>query len=140
MVLKPETGLQGKFSMSYCMAVALVHGQPRVHHFTDQEVKNPQLRSLMERVTQEGTERPTKEVSRPSTVTINLTDGREVRHRIEHAKGHLANPLSEQELDAKFEHCSNYLLSSEQIRDAISQFRLLEEVPDVAPLAFLLGG
>ena len=140
MVLKPETGLQGKFSMSYCIAVAVVHGQPQIHHFTDQEVNNPQLKSLMERVTQEGTEQPTKEVSRPSTVTVRLTDGREVRHRVEHAKGHLANPLSEQELDAKFQYCSSYLLSSEQIRDAIWQFRHLEEVPEVAPLAFLLGG
>ncbi len=136
----PETGLQGKFSLTYCMAVALLHGQPRIHHFTDEEVNNSQVRDLLDRVAVETTEQSTLEVSRPSTVTITLTDGRQVSHRVQHPRGHPANPLTRGELDAKFEYCSSEILPPECIQAAIDQFRRLEEIPDVAPLAAMLGG
>ncbi len=136
----PETGLQGKFSLTYCMAVALLHGQPRIHHFTDEEVNNSQVRDLLDRVAVETTEQSTLEVSRPSTVTITLTDGRQVSHRVQHPRGHPANPLTRDELDAKFEYCSSEILPPEGVQAAIDQFRRLEEIPDVAPLAAMLGG
>ena len=137
---QPETGLQGKFSITYGMVAALLHGQPRIHHFTDEEVNNSQVRDLLDRITVETTEQSTMEVSRPSTVTITLTDGRQLSHRVEHPRGHPTNPLSREELDAKFEYCSSEILSPERIQAAIDQFRRLEELPNVAPLAAILGG
>ena len=136
---RPETGLQGKFSLNYCMAVCLVHGQPQIHHFTDDEVNNPQLRALLDRVVVETTELSTIEISRPSTVTIDFTDGRQVSHRVRHPKGHPANPLTREELDAKFLYCGNGVLAPERIQSAIDQLRGMENLPDVTPLASILG-
>lgn len=47
---KPETGLQGKFSMLYILARALVHGKLTLEHFTDEAVREGGLRSELEQI------------------------------------------------------------------------------------------
>ena len=136
----PETGLEGKKSIKYCMAVSLAHGRPQLHHFTDEAVHDPQIRAVMDRITWEATEEPTKEVPSPSAVTITLTNGREVSHRAKYEKGHPGNPLTQQELDGKFTECSQSKLSPDHIKEAIDRFHHLDELPDVAPLIALLAG
>lgn len=136
----PETGVQGKFSYNYCTAVALMHGRPLIHHFTDEAVKDPHVWALLDKVSVERTEQATREVSRPVTVTISLTNGHEVRCRVEHAKGHPANPLTAQELEDKFRYCSSNILSPAAVTSAIDQFWRLEELADVRPLFSTIGG
>ena len=136
----PETGLEGKKSIKYCMAVSLVHGRPQVHHFTDEAVQDPGVKAVMDRITWEATEQATKEVPSPSAVTITLTNGQEVSHRSKYEKGHPGNPLTQEELDGKFAECSRNILSPDQIKDAIDRFHHLDELPDAAPLFALLGG
>jgi 2-methylcitrate dehydratase PrpD len=46
----PETGLGGKFSMSYCAASALVRGHVREADFSDAAVRDPAVRALANRV------------------------------------------------------------------------------------------
>jgi len=136
----PQNGLQAKKSTPYTVAIALTHGPPQLHHFTDEAINSvdPQIRGLMDKVKVEFTERATR-VSRPSSVTITLTGGQEVSYRAEYEKGHIHNPFTTQELDAKFAYCSRNVLSPAQIQDALDQFRSLDELPDVAPLIYLLG-
>ncbi|MFB3092484.1 MAG: MmgE/PrpD family protein [Dehalococcoidia bacterium] len=140
LIRAPETGLEGKKSIKYCMAVSLVHGRPRLHHFTDEAVHDPKVRAVMDRITWEATEQPTKEVPSPSAVTITLDSGQEVSHRAKYEKGHPGNPLTQQELDGKFAECSRNKLSLDHIKEAIDRFHHLDELPDVAPLIALLGG
>ena len=136
----PETGLEGKKSIKYCMAVSLVHGRPQLHHFTDKAVHDPQVIAVMDRITWEPTEQATKEVPSPSAVNITLTNGQEVSHRAKFEKGHPGNPLTQQELDSKFAECSQKKLSPDDIKEAIDRFHHLDELPNVAPLIALLGG
>ena len=136
----PETGLEGKKSIKYCMAVSLVHGRPQLHHFTDKAVHDPQVIAVMDRITWEPTEQATKEVPSPSAVNITLTNGQEVSHRAKFEKGHPGNPLTQQELDSKFAECSQKQLSPDDIKEAIDRFHHLDELPNVAPLIALLGG
>ena len=135
----PETGLQAKLSINYCIAVALVDGEPRIYHFTDEAINNTKVKGLMDKVTLEVSEQATM-ASRPCTVAITLADGREISHRSVYEKGHPLNPLKPEELEAKFEDCSGGILAPDQAQEAINQFLHLDELPDVAPLASLLGG
>ena len=137
---RPETGLQGKFSVHYCVATALVHGQPRIHHFTDAAVRDPEVVAMLDKTTVETTEKATKEVSRPSTVALTLAGGQEIACRIEHPKGHPSDPLTAQELEDKFLYCSRDILPPERRECVIAQFRRLEELSNVQPLFSALGG
>jgi len=47
---QPDTGLGGKFSMTYCAASALLRGHVREEHFTAEAVRDPAARALAARV------------------------------------------------------------------------------------------
>lgn len=46
----PKTGLEGKFSLSYCVANALLRGETGMQSFTDAQVNDPAVQRVMERV------------------------------------------------------------------------------------------
>ena len=47
---RPDTGLEGKFSLEYGIAAALLDGPPGIASFTDAAVRRPQARAIMERI------------------------------------------------------------------------------------------
>jgi 2-methylcitrate dehydratase PrpD len=47
---RPGTGLEAKFSMEYTLGAALIDGGLTLSSFTDEAVRRPQVRALMERV------------------------------------------------------------------------------------------
>ncbi|HOJ14839.1 MAG TPA: MmgE/PrpD family protein [Deltaproteobacteria bacterium] len=46
----PETGLEGKFSISYCVANALLRGETGMQAFSDEKVRDGHVRQLMKRI------------------------------------------------------------------------------------------
>jgi 2-methylcitrate dehydratase PrpD len=46
-----STGLEGKFCIPYCVANALVRGQTGTQAFTDEKVRDPEVRALMKKIT-----------------------------------------------------------------------------------------
>ena len=47
---QPATGLEGKFSIPYCVANALTSGQTGIAAFTDDKVNDPEIRSFMNKI------------------------------------------------------------------------------------------
>jgi len=47
---EPATGLEGKFSIPYCVANALLRGETGMQAFTDEKVKDPRVRVLMKKI------------------------------------------------------------------------------------------
>jgi len=46
----PKSGLQGKFSLQYCLARSLLEGQVVLGHFTDDAVGDPRIGEIMEKI------------------------------------------------------------------------------------------
>ena len=46
----PQSGLEGKLSLHYCLAAALVDGQLEVEQFTDERAADPRIRALLKKV------------------------------------------------------------------------------------------
>jgi 2-methylcitrate dehydratase PrpD len=46
----PKTGLEGKFSLSFCVANALLRGDTGMKAFTDEKVNDPEIKRFMERI------------------------------------------------------------------------------------------
>src|SRR6185503_3968374 len=93
-----ETGLQGKFSMPYCVSVALLDRTVGLAQFVDERVRRGDVQALMPKVRMivhpEQTTRETL-VGKFSEVTITLNDGRTLVRRVVHAKGQPRNPLTD---------------------------------------------
>ena len=46
----PKTGLEGKFSINYCVANALLRGNTGMQAFTDEKVNDPEVQDLMKKI------------------------------------------------------------------------------------------
>jgi 2-methylcitrate dehydratase PrpD len=101
----PETGLEGKFSMHYPVAVALVTGEVGLAAFDDENVDDPAVQSTRERVTFEvDPDLPYDPFK--TTVQVETTNG-ETHERVQdEPPGTPADPLSDAELREKFEMCA----------------------------------
>jgi 2-methylcitrate dehydratase PrpD len=140
MITHPVSGLEGKFSIHYCVAVTLVHGTPRMEHFTDEAVLGDErVRAMLDRITVTADEEATKEVPRPSTAVVTMADGSRLTYRNEFPKGHPRNPMTAAELEAKFLDCSKGLLSEAAARAVIDKVRGLETADSVLDLAACLA-
>ena len=137
-----ETGLQGKFSMPYCVAVALVDRTVGLAQFADERVRRPDVQSLMPRIRMFVHPEQTTRDSLPkrfSEVTITLKDGRRFDRRVDRAKGQPQNPLTLHELAVKFRDCAALVLPPARSDAVLTTVQKLDAVPDVSALARLLG-
>ena len=46
---RPQRGFEGRFSMAFCLAMALIYGKVDANDFIDEHVKNPLVQELMSR-------------------------------------------------------------------------------------------
>ena len=122
----PETEFEARFSMQYCVAVALSAGTIGLGDFTPAAVKRPAIRALFPLIDMQAHGSEFDEGNEadpiPSIVVISLKDGRKFEARQTIPKGDAANPLNDAERLAKFEDCCRGFLPDSdlvQLRDAI---------------------
>jgi 2-methylcitrate dehydratase PrpD len=139
---RPQTGLEGKFSMQYCLAAALLDKRIGLLSFSDEKVRRPAAQQLFERVTMrlhpEAQDKSTNGEELPVTVTVTLRDGRTLSAPIPHAKGHPANPLTAIALQDKFEDCAYGVLERQDLRQVIALVQGLEQLDDIGTLMDVL--
>jgi len=133
----PKTALEGKFSIPFCMAIAVIERKAGIAQFQDRKVRAKKVVELMKRVTlyvDEELERLGYDQVR-SRVRVKLKDGRVVEDRYDVARGHPTKPMSWPELTEKFRDCAGLVLSRKNIDETI---RLLEQLQDLKSLRPLL--
>jgi 2-methylcitrate dehydratase PrpD len=137
------TGLQGKFSMPYCVAVALLDRTVGLAQFADERVGRPDVQTLMPKVRMFVHPEQTTRESLPvrfSEVAISLKDGRRLTRRVRHAKGQPQNPLTDAELTTKFHDCAARVLPRERADAVLAAVQSVQAMPDVSVLARMLSG
>jgi 2-methylcitrate dehydratase PrpD len=75
----------------------------------------------------------------PGRVTVRTIHGRELTGEVLHPKGSPANPLTDDELEAKFMDMAERVLGHDQAVELHRRARSLRQIPDVADLAPLLS-
>jgi 2-methylcitrate dehydratase PrpD len=138
----PENGLQGKFSMPYLLARAIIDGRLFLDAFTDSAVRDENVLRLAEKVQMrlDPDLQPTALGSRPCKVTIRLRDGRSFSRQIDYAKGSREAPMTNEELKQKFVGCARQALDDSAIERIIEYVEHLETLEDIRPLCRLLIG
>jgi 2-methylcitrate dehydratase PrpD len=100
---RPSTGLEGKFSMQYAVAAALLDGAVRLASFTDAAVCRPEAAELMARTSV--AEVDGDMFPKWSEVEIELRDGRTLVQRVEQLGGSQQAPLTDADLREKAADC-----------------------------------
>ncbi len=134
---RPKTGLQGKFSAPFSVAVALVERAAGLRQYVDGKVSNPAVEALMRKVVfirDPRLDAAGFEHAR-ATLEIRLRDGRSYRAASRPPKGHPKKPLSRRELEDKFRECAGGAhLDGRPIQRMIDTVRSIENVPSVSAM------
>jgi 2-methylcitrate dehydratase PrpD len=135
--VKPETGLQGKFSMYYCVASALVHGKVDLGTFSDEAVGNAAVVALIPKITMEVDERVRHDREFAAIVAIETQQGERLEQPVHIAPGKPARWLTPAQLKEKFRDCCEYSNCSVKAAEAFAALQAIERassLSDVLPL------
>jgi len=134
---QPASPTEARFSMNYCAAVALVHGIPRMSHFTDKALGDAAVMRLLPLVHMHVREILSETENLPwggdCLARITLADGKVIEHRAVYPKGCAQNPLTEQEQRDKFTECARGNTSgvdADVLFDKFSNFARMDSLED----------
>ncbi|HEX3244607.1 MAG TPA: MmgE/PrpD family protein [Chloroflexota bacterium] len=131
-----KVGLEGKFSVFYAMAVALVEGTARQRQFSDDLVVRPDLVELYGKIDATADDAIRQE---ESEVTATLTDGSQLVVHVPWATGTPQNPISDEDLEAKFRDLVGPYISESAADQTISIVKALDDLNDVGTIAQLVS-
>jgi len=136
---QPKSGSEGKFSIPYCIATALLKGKISLQDFTDEQVADTEVQALLSKVEYL---HPAEYRKFPSSlaqeVVVKLNNGTEYSHKVNLPKGEPANPLTGEELLAKFIDCACLLLPQAVIERVLDMVNNLESLDDISKLIDIL--
>lgn len=134
---RPTTELEAKFSLQFCMAVAVVRRRAGLREFTDEAVHDPAIRAMEERVSVEVD--PELEALGfehvRAKVAVEATDGRTLTGHADVAIGHPLKPMSRAQLEEKFRECAEGVISPSQAGRIVEMVWSLERQTSLDALA-----
>jgi 2-methylcitrate dehydratase PrpD len=135
-----KTGLEGKFSLEFSLAVYLLHGRAGLSQYTDDVAADPELVRLMHLVDFVVDESlPVNLAYFASIVTVELADGQRLTERVDVQRGYPELPFTLDELTDKVHDCCAGRLARPDVDALIAKMSTVEAVPDVAELTALLA-
>jgi 2-methylcitrate dehydratase PrpD len=139
---RPITGLQGKFSMEFCLSILLLERKAGLGHFTDAVVQRRDVQEMIRRINfyadteaeQTGYDKMT------SILKVYMKDGRVFSGRADFAKGSPANPMTYEEVADKFRGCAEFAKWPAKRAEEVVEFvKKLEHAPEIGVLASALS-
>ncbi|SCO15888.1 related to immune-responsive protein 1 [Fusarium fujikuroi] len=129
---KPETGLQGKFSVYHAAAVAILFGEATPTQFTDEAVQNKTVIDLRQKVNVTSDDKVSEH---EAFVAVEFESGKKLEVHVEHTIGSYENPLDEKFLHTKFlDHVGNQI-GEVRAKKALSAFAGIANMTDVGQIA-----
>jgi 2-methylcitrate dehydratase len=133
---RPQTRETADHSLPYCTAVALMDGDVTLDSFSDARLRDQSLLDLVAKIKIHRDSELTARYPRgiPNRIVVTLDGGRQLTAENEFPRGHDQNPMSDDEVRAKFEMTADGLLDP-LTRDAIlDTCWRLEELADAGDL------
>ncbi len=118
---RPTMALEAKFSLEFCVAIALVDGEVSLKRFSDEKVTDPAAQELMRKI--KYVHHPEMESGLDNLrceVVVKLQNGRVYSRKVDIAKGDPKNPLSREEINKKYIDCARLSLSPEDTHRSLN--------------------
>ena len=136
----PKTGLEGKFSIEYVIAAALLDGEVKLESFTDSMVNRPEAIALTKKVQRYRVDDPKRYSSKVGYTDLCIR----TRHgtfamRAERVPGAPDWPMSPDEQRKKFLDCASRALGLESSENLYRELSTLRESRDLLPVTAILG-
>lgn len=126
----PCSAREARFSLPYVICHALLHGSVRLNAFSDQRLNDVQTRALMARVKLNNDPELSQGFPsmRAARVTIDTRDGQRLQHFSPYRKGDPEAPLSDADLNDKFDELVAPVIGREPALRLRNQLWQLEHI------------
>jgi len=132
---RPVNSMQAKFSLEYSMAVGLLRGKAGLEEYADDIIMNADIQALLPITRKEYVERMESEF--PTEVHVTLRNGIRLSTSVKMPVGSTAEPLTQDQLIAKFDDCAKNYLAAETVS---SIKNILLNLADNRPIKSLMTG
>ncbi len=111
---RPKSRETADHSLPYCLAAAMVDHQVTTQSFSEEKLKDKRIWSVIDKIKGEASQEFEKmfPAKQPSKVVVKTKDGREYSEYLEYPKGDPREPMTMDDLTAKFNGLSASLLSA----------------------------
>jgi len=137
---QPKTRETADHSLQYITIVALEDGEITQRSFDPERIRSPRTQELLAHHTTLA-EKPELTAGYPdgipNTITVTLSDGRTLAQQVRYPRGHARNPMSDDEVFAKFESNVAGRLSRQKmmaLREAVWSLDTCADVATLPPL------
>ena len=134
----PRTYHEAQVSLPYSIAIALLEGNALLDQYTDRKLANAAVRRLMGLTRIETDPKLPRGVSCHTTIT--MASGEAYVSQVDFPKGSVQNPMSDDELRAKFESLSVPVVGRARAARIADTVAAIEKCPDVGQLMRLTMG
>jgi 2-methylcitrate dehydratase len=133
---RPKTRETADHSLPYCTAVALVDGDVTLDSFSDARLRDESLLALVAKIQIHRDAALTARYPRgiPNRLVATLADGKQVTAENEFPRGHDQNPMTDDEVEAKFRRLAKGRLDESKTNRVLELCRSLDQLPNVEEL------
>jgi 2-methylcitrate dehydratase PrpD len=117
----PQRGFEGRFSMAFCLAMALIQHRLAPNDFLDAHVHNERVQDLMRR---------TRHTPDAPALVVILKDGTRIEEKLQHP----TNLQGREAVEDKFKNCVEGLLDDNASQTVIDCVRRLEALASIQML------
>ena len=138
---RPLSSLEGKFSMQYCLAAALLDRRVGLQSFTDDQVMRPEAQAMIPRIDMRripGNEGQPSWMEGYHQVEVLLKDGSALRQQARRADSGALRGVTMEDVREKFRDCAAQALSEAETAEALARLDSLEQAEPIGGLADLL--
>lgn len=134
--LRPTSRETADHSMFYCCAAAIADGDVTLATFDAHRLTDKKLLDLIDRtkIVEDAELNKGYPKGIPNDITITCADGTKVNKRIDFPRGHAGNPMTDDEVVAKFKRMANGVISDVAAQRILDQAWELDKLKDVTPL------
>ncbi|MFH1372311.1 MAG: MmgE/PrpD family protein [bacterium] len=113
---RPESRETADHSLPYCVAAALVDHQVTTQSFSDEKLKDKRIWEVIDKIKGEASQEFEKmfPAKQPSKVVVKTKDGQSFSEYLEYPKGDPREPMTMDDLTAKFNALASGLLSDDR--------------------------
>ncbi|MCS7234110.1 MAG: MmgE/PrpD family protein [Synergistetes bacterium] len=129
----PSSVEEARFSISYCVATALLFGKVDLDHFTPDSIKNEKVLSLIDKIKVIEHEEYTKAHPQKwgAKVEVLTENGENYSADTWFPKGDPENPMTDEEIEGKVRGLLSSMLPGEYLDELIKRVWSLEEISDL---------
>jgi len=134
--LRPNSRETADHSMFYCCAAALVDGDVTLATFDEDRLTDPKLLDLIDRlkIVEDPKLNEGYPEGIPNDITISCADGTRLNKRVDFPRGHARNPMTDEEVVAKFHRMAQGIVSDRTAATILDHAWNLDKLSDVTPL------